>query len=196
MGDQSPEAVEAYVRTAFQFMPDSLRLDLIGELSRLLQKNGGVRSCRNSQKRIVCRQKRRHLSRTGWWFFPQRYYQSITQGSFFYCTNIQKSRKSQTLHCPSGFPIYWGGMALLEQGCGWCAAARTVGGKRERLQLSQIRPFGALDLHGHSPEYSGYSFLPDGRYASGVWLVNPEEVWSYVMMQKDYQYRNFDLRQG
>ena len=35
---------------------------------------GGVRSCRNSQKRIVCRQKRRHLSRTGWWFFPQRYY--------------------------------------------------------------------------------------------------------------------------
>ena len=47
----------------------------------------------------------------------------------------------------------------------------------------------ALDLHGHSPEYSGYSFLPDGRYASGVWLANPEEVWSYVMMQKDYQYR-------
>ena len=91
VGDQSPEAVEAYVRTAFQFMPDSLRLDLIGELSRLLQKNGGVRSCRNSQKRIVCRQKRRHLSRTGWWFFPQRYYQSITQGSFFYCTNIQKT---------------------------------------------------------------------------------------------------------
>ena len=38
VGDQSPEAVEAYVRTAFQFMPDSLRLDLIGELSRLLQK--------------------------------------------------------------------------------------------------------------------------------------------------------------
>ena len=30
-----------YVRTAFQFMPDSLRLDLIGELSRLLQKKEG-----------------------------------------------------------------------------------------------------------------------------------------------------------
>ena len=29
------------VRTAFQFMPDSLRLDLIGELSRLLQKKEG-----------------------------------------------------------------------------------------------------------------------------------------------------------
>ena len=41
VGDQSPEAVEAYVRTAFQFMPDSLRLDLIGELSRLLQNKEG-----------------------------------------------------------------------------------------------------------------------------------------------------------
>lgn len=41
VGDQSPEAVEAYVRTVFQFMPDSLRLDLIGELSRLLQKKEG-----------------------------------------------------------------------------------------------------------------------------------------------------------
>lgn len=38
VGDQSPEA---YVRTAFQFMPDSLRLELIGELSRLLQKKEG-----------------------------------------------------------------------------------------------------------------------------------------------------------
>lgn len=38
VGDQSPES---YVRTAFQFMPDSLRLDLIGELSRLLQKKEG-----------------------------------------------------------------------------------------------------------------------------------------------------------
>lgn len=36
-----PNEVEAYVRTAFQFMPDSLRLDLIGELSRLLQKKEG-----------------------------------------------------------------------------------------------------------------------------------------------------------
>ena len=83
-------------------------------------------------------------------------------GQLFFCTNIQKTenpRHSELL------------------------------GEKERLQLSQIRPFGALYLHGHSPEYSGYSFLPDGRYASGVWLANPEEVWSYVMMQKDYQYR-------
>lgn len=38
VGDQSPEAVESYVRAAFQSMPDSLRLELIGELSSLLQK--------------------------------------------------------------------------------------------------------------------------------------------------------------
>lgn len=36
-GDQSPEAVEAYVRAAFKSMPDSTRLELIGELSSLLQ---------------------------------------------------------------------------------------------------------------------------------------------------------------
>ena len=40
-GDIVCLGVEAYVRTAFQFMPDSLRLDLIGELSRLLQKKEG-----------------------------------------------------------------------------------------------------------------------------------------------------------
>lgn len=58
-----------------------------------------------------------------------------------------------------------------------------------RLQLSQIRPFGAKALSEHTPEYSGYSFLPDGRYAAGVWLCSPEEVRDYVQMQKDYQYR-------
>ena len=40
-GDQSPEAMEAYVRAAFKSMPDSLRLELIGELSALLQKKEG-----------------------------------------------------------------------------------------------------------------------------------------------------------
>ena len=57
-------------------------------------------------------------------------------------------------------------------------------GETARLQLSQIRPFGAKDLREHSPEYSGYSFLP-----AGVWLADPEEAWEYVMMQKDYQHR-------
>lgn len=40
-GDQSPEAVEAYVRAAFKSMPDSKRLELIGELSGLLRKKEG-----------------------------------------------------------------------------------------------------------------------------------------------------------
>ena len=40
-GDQSPEAVEAYVRAAFKTMPDQVRLELIGELSALLQRKDG-----------------------------------------------------------------------------------------------------------------------------------------------------------
>nr|WP_308625376.1 AbrB family transcriptional regulator [uncultured Eisenbergiella sp.] len=37
-GDQSPEAVEAFVRSAFKSMPDTTRLEMIAELSGLLQK--------------------------------------------------------------------------------------------------------------------------------------------------------------
>ena len=59
----------------------------------------------------------------------------------------------------------------------------------EKLQLSQIRPVGAAELPEQGVEYFGYSFLPDGKYAAGVWLRGPEEVWSYARMQKDYQYR-------
>ena len=40
-GDQSPEAVEADVRAAFKSMPDTVRVELIGELSALLQKKEG-----------------------------------------------------------------------------------------------------------------------------------------------------------
>lgn len=58
-----------------------------------------------------------------------------------------------------------------------------------RLHLSQIRPVGALDLKSHAPEFSGYCFLEDGRYSSGVWLCSPKEVMDYVEMQKPYQHR-------
>ena len=58
-----------------------------------------------------------------------------------------------------------------------------------KLQLSQIRPVGALDLKDHEPKYSGYCFLPDGRYAAGVWLCSEQEVLNYVEMQKPYQSR-------
>lgn len=58
-----------------------------------------------------------------------------------------------------------------------------------RLHLSQIRPRGALDLREREPKYSGYSFLPDGRYAAGVWLCSEKEVKDFIKMQKDYQHR-------
>lgn len=37
VGDQSPEAVEAYVRAAFKTMPDNTRLGLIAELTGLMR---------------------------------------------------------------------------------------------------------------------------------------------------------------
>lgn len=37
IGDQSPEAVEAYVRAAFKTMPDDMRLSLISDLTALMQ---------------------------------------------------------------------------------------------------------------------------------------------------------------
>lgn len=58
-----------------------------------------------------------------------------------------------------------------------------------RLQLSQIRPAGALDLKNHQPQYSGYCFLPDGRYTSGVWLCSQKEMQEFIEMQMDYQHR-------
>lgn len=61
--------------------------------------------------------------------------------------------------------------------------------EEEKLQLSQIRPIGAVPLNGNTPLYSGYSFLEDGRYAAGVWLCSEEEVFDYVEMQSPYQHR-------
>lgn len=61
--------------------------------------------------------------------------------------------------------------------------------EKARLQLSQIRPIGALDLKGNEPQFSGYCYLSDGRYTSGVWLCSPKEVQDYIEMQKDYQHR-------
>lgn len=58
-----------------------------------------------------------------------------------------------------------------------------------RLQLSQIHPAGALDLKSHQPQYSGYCFLPDGRYTSGVWLCSQTEMQEFIEMQKVYQHR-------
>ena len=42
VGDQSQEAVEAYVRAAFKTMPDDTRLSLITELTELLKQKKEV----------------------------------------------------------------------------------------------------------------------------------------------------------
>lgn len=61
--------------------------------------------------------------------------------------------------------------------------------EKEKLQLSQIRP-PCADFSGQQePQYCGYCFLEDGRYASGVWLPNPDAVEDYLLIQMDYQYR-------
>lgn len=41
-GDQSPEAVEAFVRSAIKTMPDTIRLSLISDLSGLIQQKEGT----------------------------------------------------------------------------------------------------------------------------------------------------------
>ena len=61
--------------------------------------------------------------------------------------------------------------------------------EQAKLQLSQIRPLGAVPLEGHAPLYSGYSFLDDGRYAAGVWLCSEKEAMDYVRIQRPYQYK-------
>ena len=40
VGDQSPEAVEAFVRSAIQSMPERTQLKMLGELGQILQRKG------------------------------------------------------------------------------------------------------------------------------------------------------------
>lgn len=58
-----------------------------------------------------------------------------------------------------------------------------------KLQLSQIRPYKAGNSSLQEPQFSGYCFRQDGKYASGVWLCSPEEAEAYVRMQMPYQHR-------
>jgi hypothetical protein len=58
-----------------------------------------------------------------------------------------------------------------------------------KLQLSQIRPNGSQKPKDKAPEFFGYCFLQNGRYASGVPLYGADEVGEFVDMQKDYQHR-------
>lgn len=58
-----------------------------------------------------------------------------------------------------------------------------------KLHLSQLRPSGAAPLKNHTPEFSGYCFLEDGRYSSRVWLCSAKDAMEYVGMQKPYQHQ-------
>ena len=58
---------------------------------------------------------------------------------------------------------------------------------RARLQLSQIRPMESEIPK--VPEFFGYCFLPNGRYAAGVPLSDELEVWGYVDVQRAYQHK-------
>ena len=106
-----------------------------------------------------------------------------------FSVRISRKQKIPDIPLPIWFLYLLGRHGTAGTGMWLVCCYQNCWGKRNDSSSPRSVHLGALDLHGHSPEYSGYSFLPDGRYASGVWLANPEEVWSYVMMQKDYQYR-------
>lgn len=57
-----------------------------------------------------------------------------------------------------------------------------------KLHLSQIC-FHEGESGSGKTLFSGYSFLPDGRYTAGVWLYSLQEMKNYVDLQKPYQYR-------
>lgn len=58
-----------------------------------------------------------------------------------------------------------------------------------KLQLSQVRPGGLFSQRQAAPAFTGYCFLPDGRFTAGVGLRDEQEAAAYVMLQRAYQYR-------
>lgn len=120
---------------------------------------------------------------------PQSVLPEDHPGQLFYCTGGNGANPN-----PIGRSVFLVSLSTGEQCRFW--RSDVVGTLKPeflpddaKLQLSQIRPSRALDISSHEPLYSGYSFLPDGRYAAGVWLCSPEEVRDYVEMQKPYQHR-------
>ena len=59
--------------------------------------------------------------------------------------------------------------------------------EQAKLQLSQIRPVGALPIEENIPLYSGRCYREDGSYLAGVCLCNEKEAMDYVWMQRPYQ---------
>ena len=58
-----------------------------------------------------------------------------------------------------------------------------------KLQLSQIAFYPEEDFDRQTALYSGYCFLEDGRYSSGVWLYSDDEMMDYVRFQMPYQHQ-------
>lgn len=110
-------------------------------------------------------------------------------GADFFLYEYPENRKSQTFHCPSGFLIYWGGMALLEQRDVVGVLRPELLGEKERLQLSQNPSIWGAGFMDIPQNILDTVFCRMDAMRQGIMLANPEEVWSYVMMQKDYQYR-------
>ena len=115
-------------------------------------------------------------------------------GQLFFCTNIQKTENPR--HSIAHLVSLSTGEAwhCWNRGCGWCAATRTVGGKGTAPALPDPSIWG-VDLHGHSPEYSGYSFCRmdamrqgyAGKSRGSMELCNDAE---------GLPVSDFDLRQG
>lgn len=187
-GDQSPEAVEAYVHAALKTMPDSTRLKLLAELSGLLQKrrHSAMREytkndCGQTGYGISLKGKVVVLNRAA---LPPEH-----PGQLFLCTGGNGANPN-----PMGRSVFLVSLSNGESCRFW---REDVAGTLKpellsdeaKLMLSQVRPIGAKNPARNEPEYSGYSFLPDGRYSAGVWLCSPQEALDYVEMQKPYQHR-------
>lgn len=118
---------------------------------------------------------------------PEEY--QNTKHQLYYCTGGNGSnpnpigRSVSAVSLANGEQVRWNRNDVLG------IAKPEILSDHARLQLSQIRPADASDLKSHEPQYSGYCFLPDGRYTSGVWLCSAKEVQDYIEMQKDYQHR-------
>lgn len=58
-----------------------------------------------------------------------------------------------------------------------------------KLQLSQVHPGGFRFSPQRSPPFTGYCFLPDGRYTAGIGLGDEQEAAAYALLQSPYQHR-------
>ncbi len=107
----------------------------------------------------------------------------------YFCTGGRGAEADPTGHVVSAVSLNHGEAARFRRSQILGTLNRKLLPEQAKLQLSQIRPIGAVPLEGHEVLYSGYSFLEDGRYAAGVWLCSEKEAMDYMEMQKPYQHR-------